>query len=53
MIVPILVLSTYTFRIAGHSPTEWEAKGVALAGYTLATLGQSSLHSPERNSSVR
>ncbi|CZT12731.1 related to methionine transport protein, high affinity [Rhynchosporium agropyri] len=33
-----IVLATYTFRIAGHSPSEWEAKGVALAGYTLATF---------------
>ncbi|KAK0102081.1 hypothetical protein ONS96_006045 [Cadophora gregata f. sp. sojae] len=32
-----IVLSTYTFRIAGHTPTEWESKGVAIAGYTLAT----------------
>lgn len=33
------VLSTYTFRIAGTEPTEWQAKGVAVAGFTLATIG--------------
>lgn len=36
---PKLVLSTYTFRIAGTEPTEWQAKGVAIAGFTLATVG--------------
>lgn len=35
------VLSTYLFRIADHDPTEWEAKGVAIAGYTLATICKS------------
>jgi len=34
-----LVLSTYTFLIAGVEPTEWQAKGVAIAGFTLATIG--------------
>ncbi|KFY27064.1 hypothetical protein V493_03715 [Pseudogymnoascus sp. VKM F-4281 (FW-2241)] len=33
-----IVLSTYTFRIAGTEPTEWQAKGVAVAGFTLATI---------------
>ncbi|OBT96141.2 hypothetical protein VE01_06943 [Pseudogymnoascus verrucosus] len=33
-----IVLSTYTFRIAGTEPTEWQAKGVAIAGFTLATI---------------
>lgn len=35
------VLATYTFRIAGTEPTEWQAKGVAVAGFTLATVGKS------------
>ncbi|KAH6700584.1 hypothetical protein BKA61DRAFT_636617 [Leptodontidium sp. MPI-SDFR-AT-0119] len=34
----IVVLSTYLFRITDHEPTEWEAKGVAIAGYTVATI---------------
>ncbi|OBT62580.1 hypothetical protein VE03_07376 [Pseudogymnoascus sp. 23342-1-I1] len=33
-----IVLATYTFRIAGTEPTEWQAKGVAVAGFTLATI---------------
>ncbi|KAI0120622.1 amino acid permease-domain-containing protein [Xylariales sp. AK1849] len=32
------VLAQYLFRINGHSPTAWEQKGVAIAGYTVATL---------------
>ncbi|KAH9213524.1 hypothetical protein DL95DRAFT_426057 [Leptodontidium sp. 2 PMI_412] len=34
----IVVLSTYLFRITDHEPTEWEAKGVAIAGHTVATI---------------
>ena len=33
-----IVLATYIFRMAGHTPTDWESKGVAVAGYTIATL---------------
>lgn len=33
-----IVLAQYLFRINGHSPTAWELKGVAIAGYTVATL---------------
>ncbi|KAK3682825.1 amino acid permease-domain-containing protein [Podospora appendiculata] len=36
-----IVLSQYLFRINGHVPTAWELKGVALAGYTVATLAVS------------
>ena len=33
-----IVLAQYLFRINGHSPTAWELKGVAVAGYTVAVL---------------
>lgn len=33
-----IVLAQYLFRINGHTPSPWELKGVALAGYTVATL---------------
>ena len=33
-----LVFSTYVFRMAGHTPTDWESKGVAIAGYTAAVI---------------
>ena len=33
-----IVLAQYLFRINGHSPTDWELKGVAVAGYTVAVL---------------
>ncbi|KAK9770065.1 putative High-affinity methionine permease [Seiridium cardinale] len=33
-----IVLANYLFRINGHSPTAWELKGVAIAGFTVATL---------------
>lgn len=33
-----IVLSQYVFKMAGHDPTAWEMKGVAVAGYTLAAL---------------
>ena len=32
------VLAQYLFRINGHVPTDWQLKGVAIAGYTVATL---------------
>ena len=33
-----IVLAQYLFRINGHTPTPWEQKGVAVAGYTVAVL---------------
>ena len=33
-----IVLAQYLFRTNGHSPTDWELKGVAVAGYTVAVL---------------
>lgn len=33
-----IVLAQYLFRSNGHSPTAWELKGVAVAGYTVAVL---------------
>ncbi|KAB5523079.1 amino acid permease-domain-containing protein [Coniochaeta sp. 2T2.1] len=33
-----IVLAQYLFRINGHVPTDWQLKGVAIAGYTVATL---------------
>ncbi|CAK7563052.1 MAG: hypothetical protein SEPTF4163_000909 [Sporothrix epigloea] len=33
-----LVLAQYLFKANGHSPTAWELKGVALAGYSVAFL---------------
>ncbi|KAL1872439.1 hypothetical protein VTK73DRAFT_1517 [Phialemonium thermophilum] len=33
-----IVLAQYLFRINGHVPTNWELKGVAVAGYTVAVL---------------
>lgn len=33
-----IVLAQYLFRINGHTPTPWEQKGVAVAGYTIAVL---------------
>lgn len=33
-----IVLSNYLFRINGHVPSNWELKGVAVAGYTVAVL---------------
>ncbi|KAJ9161570.1 High-affinity methionine permease [Coniochaeta hoffmannii] len=33
-----IVLAQYLFRINGHHPTDWELKGVAIAGYTVAVL---------------
>lgn len=34
----MVVLAQYLFRINGHVPTEWELKGVAIAGFTVAVL---------------
>ena len=33
-----IVLAQYLFRINDHSPSAWELKGVAVAGYTVAVL---------------
>lgn len=33
-----ITLSNYLFRIVGRSASEWESKGVAVAGYTLAVF---------------
>ncbi|KIW94282.1 uncharacterized protein Z519_05598 [Cladophialophora bantiana CBS 173.52] len=33
-----IVLAQYLYRISGSTPTAWELKGVAVAGYTLAFL---------------
>jgi amino acid transporter len=33
-----ITLSQYLFKINGHSPTPWEQKGVAVAGYTVGVL---------------
>ena len=33
------MLSDYLFAAAGVTPTDWQTKGVALAGYTVAFLG--------------
>ncbi|KAH8890353.1 amino acid transporter [Thozetella sp. PMI_491] len=33
-----IVLATYLFRISGYTPTAWQLKGVAVAGYTVALL---------------
>jgi amino acid transporter len=32
------VLAQYLFQINGHKPTNWQLKGVAVAGYTVAVL---------------
>ena len=34
----ISVLAEYLFRINGHTPSAWELKGTAVAGYTVAVL---------------
>ncbi|KAG9229484.1 LAT family L-amino acid transporter [Amylocarpus encephaloides] len=33
-----IVLARYLFRINGHAPSDWELKGVAIAGYSIAVL---------------
>jgi hypothetical protein len=40
-----VVLAEYLFALAGASYTNWQLKGVAIAGYTLAFIGLSSLFS--------
>lgn len=42
------VLAKYLFACNGHTPTDWELKGVAIAGYTVATLRKKTLrHIPQ------
>ena len=36
--VQFAVLAEYLFRINGHTPSAWELKGTAVAGYTVAVL---------------
>ncbi|OTA98282.1 hypothetical protein M426DRAFT_17573 [Hypoxylon sp. CI-4A] len=33
-----IVFAQYVYQIAGYTPTSWQLKGVAVAGYTLASL---------------
>ncbi|EPE28870.1 hypothetical protein GLAREA_00028 [Glarea lozoyensis ATCC 20868] len=33
-----IVLARYLFRIDGHAPSDWELKGVAIAGYSVVVL---------------
>lgn len=33
-----LVLAEYLVKINGHTATNWELKGIAIAGYTAAVL---------------
>ncbi|CAF9914569.1 hypothetical protein IMSHALPRED_001946 [Imshaugia aleurites] len=33
-----IVLAEYLFRVNGHTPSNWELKGTAVAGYTVAVL---------------
>ncbi|KAL1983485.1 hypothetical protein VTN96DRAFT_10306 [Rasamsonia emersonii] len=33
-----IVLAEYLFQVADYSPTNWQLKGVAIAGYTVAVL---------------
>ncbi|KAM0717828.1 hypothetical protein Q7P37_006160 [Cladosporium fusiforme] len=33
-----IVFSTYIFRMAGRAPSDWELKGVAIAGYSAAVI---------------
>jgi hypothetical protein len=40
-----VVLAEYLFGIGGTSYTDWQLKGVAVAGYTLAFIGWSTLRS--------
>jgi len=35
----LLVLAKYLFATNGHVPTDWQLKGVAIVGYTVAVLG--------------
>ena len=34
----LLVLAQYLFATSGHSPTQWELKGVAVAAYSIVAL---------------
>lgn len=34
----MVVLANYLFEISGKAGTDWQVKGVALAGYTIAVL---------------
>ena len=36
-----VVMAEYLFAINGHTPTDWQLKGVAVAGYTVAGLRRS------------
>lgn len=38
-----IILAEYLFGLAGSSYTNWQLKGVAVAGYTVALIGISSL----------
>lgn len=38
------VLAEYLFATSGSSYTPWQLKGVAVAGYTIATLRQFNCH---------
>jgi hypothetical protein len=35
-----IVLAEYLFKMSDHNPTDWQIKGVAVAGYTVAVLGK-------------
>lgn len=37
----LLVLAQYVFKMTDHTPTDWQTKGVAVAGYTLAIIRMS------------
>ena len=41
------VLSQYIFRMVGRPAAEWESKGVAIAGYTLAVIRESAMPSTD------
>lgn len=43
------VLSQYLFKVAGSTPGPWQLKGVAVAGYTVATLGEPTCNSEARS----
>lgn len=36
----ITVLAEYLFATAGHDYTGWQLKGVAVAGYSVATISE-------------
>lgn len=33
-----IVFANYVFKAAGHTPTDWQSKGVAVAAYTVACI---------------